>query len=158
MLGYNLNSEDIIGKILPLKILKLTTYDEHVEDYINFVLIHDCSQVRNRINRFSVGKIVTAKVRVIKKYGVIVSINNQDDFKLSGFLRVDNISNCAIDNLDSIFKINQDIKAIIIEVDFNMRSFSLSTKVLESKPGQMLNNPQEVYQDAEIMAKKYRKS
>ncbi|MBE9117558.1 hypothetical protein IQ249_16795 [Lusitaniella coriacea LEGE 07157] len=153
LLGFDLHSENIVGKILPLKLFYSTTNYERVEDFLSFTPIHDCPKVKDRIAKFKVGKIVIAKVKAIREYGVIVNMNCDDIENLSALLRSDNISQVPIDDLDSVFKIGEEIKAIIIYVGSEMARFSLSTKVLESELGQMLKNPQEVYKNAEEMAK-----
>lgn len=92
-------------------------------------------------------------MKAIREYGVIVNVHCDRVENLSALLRIDNISQVPIDNLNSIFKIGEEIKALIVDVELTMARFSLSTKVLESEPGQMSKNPQEVYKNAEKMAK-----
>ena len=130
-LGFDLDSEDIEKPILPLKILNLIVHHAHVEDYLNFTLIHDCPKVRDRINKYKVGSVVTATVKIIKNNSVIVDIKNDEKIKLPGFIKKDEISSSTINNLNHIFKVGQEIKTIIIETNLSLPHFSLSTKALE---------------------------
>ena len=123
-----LNNGPTCFTILPLKILNLDINENHC----NFTLVHDCLEVKNRIEQFSVGKIVDLQIRCIKEYGVIGNIVNNNNFKLTGFIRIDNVSESPPDNLNSIFTIGQIVKAVIIDVAASIRHFSLSTKLLES--------------------------
>ncbi|MEP0852674.1 hypothetical protein [Trichocoleus sp. FACHB-40] len=52
-------------------------------------------------------------------------------------------------------KVNDEVKAMILDVDTQRGLISLSTKALEPEPGHMLKNPQKVYEKAEEMAAKY---
>lgn len=45
---------------------------------------------------------------------------------------------------------------MIIDLDAERGRISLSTKQLEPEPGDMVKNPQAVYDNAEAMAEKYR--
>lgn len=47
------------------------------------------------------------------------------------------------------------MKALILDVNTERGLISLSTKALEPEPGDMLKNPQKVYEKAEEMAAKY---
>ena len=98
---------------------------------MNFTLIHDCPKVRDRINKYKVGSVVTATVKIIKNNSVIVDIKNDEKIKLPGFIKKDEISSSTINNLNHIFKVGQEIKAVIIETNLFIPHFSLSTKALE---------------------------
>lgn len=97
----------------------------------NGALLQYCPKVRNRINKYKVGSVVTATVKIIKNYGVIVNIKNDEKIKLPGLIKKDEISFFTINNLNHIFKVGQEIKAIIIETNLSLSHFSRSTKALE---------------------------
>jgi small subunit ribosomal protein S1 len=52
--------------------------------------------------------------------------------------------------------VNDEVKVMIIDLDAERGRISLSTKQLEPEPGDMVKNPQAVYDQAEEMAAKYR--
>jgi ribosomal protein S1 len=54
------------------------------------------------------------------------------------------------------FNVNDEIKVMIIDLDAERGRISLSTKQLEPEPGDMVKNPDLVYDKAEEMAAKYR--
>ena len=61
-----------------------------------------------------------------------------------------------IDTPHSVFNVNDEIKVMIIDLDAERGRISLSTKQLEPEPGDMVKNPDLVYDKAEEMAAKYR--
>jgi small subunit ribosomal protein S1 len=75
---------------------------------------------------------------------------------VSGLLHISEISHDHIDTPHSVFNVNDEIKVMIIDLDAERGRISLSTKQLEPEPGDMVKNPQLVYDKAEEMAAKYR--
>ncbi len=57
---------------------------------------------------------------------------------------------------NSVFNLNDEVKVMIIDLDAERGRISLSTKQLEAEPGNMVKDPQLVYDKAEEMAAKYR--
>jgi small subunit ribosomal protein S1 len=55
-----------------------------------------------------------------------------------------------------VLNVNDEIKVMIIDLDAERGRISLSTKQLEPEPGDMVNNPDLVFEKAEEMAAKYR--
>ncbi|MEM9977693.1 MAG: 30S ribosomal protein S1, partial [Cyanobacteria bacterium P01_D01_bin.2] len=51
---------------------------------------------------------------------------------------------------------NDEIKVMIIDLDAERGRISLSTKQLEPEPGDMVKNPDIVFEKAEEMAERYR--
>jgi len=71
-------------------------------------------------------------------------------------LHISEISHDHIDTPHSVFNVNDEVKVMIIDLDAERGRISLSTKQLEPDPGDMVKNPQVVYDKAEEMAAKYR--
>ncbi len=138
--------EDLIGEELPLKFLEVD------EERNRLVLSHRRALVERKMNRLEVGEVVTGTVRGIKPYGAFIDIGG-----VNGLLHISEISHENIDTLHSVFNLNDQLKVVIIDVDAERGRISLSTKVLESEPGDIWKNPQQVYDNAEEMAAKYRK-
>jgi small subunit ribosomal protein S1 len=137
--------EDLVGEDLPLKFLEVD------EDRNRLVLSHRRALVERKMNRLEVGEVVIGSVRGIKPYGAFIDIGG-----VSGLLHISEISHDHIDTPHSIFNVNDEVKVMIIDLDAERGRISLSTKQLEPEPGDMLRDPNVVYDKAEEMAAKYR--
>jgi len=137
--------EDLVGEELPLKFLEVD------EDRNRLVLSHRRALVERKMNRLEVGEVVVGSVRGIKPYGAFIDIGG-----VSGLLHISEISHDHIDTPHSVFNVNDELKVMIIDLDAERGRISLSTKQLEPEPGDMINNRDRVYDQAEEMAQKYR--
>lgn len=137
--------EDLIGEELPLKFLEVD------EERNRLVLSHRRALVERKMNRLVVGEVVVGTVRGIKPYGAFIDIGG-----VSGLLHISEISHDHIDTPHSVFGVNDNLKVMIIDLDAERGRISLSTKQLEPEPGDMVKNPQLVYEKAEEMAERYR--
>ena len=137
--------EDLMGEELPLKFLEVD------EDRNRLVLSHRRALVEKKMNRLEVSEVVIGTVRGLKPYGAFIDIGG-----VSGLLHISEISHDHIDTPHSVFNVNDEIKVMIIDLDADRGRISLSTKQLEPEPGDMVKNPQLVYDKAEEMAEKYR--
>ncbi len=137
--------EDLVGEELPLKFLEVD------EDRNRLVLSHRRALVERKMNRLEVGEVVIGTVRGIKPYGAFIDIGG-----VSGLLHISEISHDHIETPHSVFNVNDELKVMIIDLDAERGRISLSTKQLEPEPGDMVKNPQLVYDKAEEMAERYR--
>lgn len=137
--------EDLVGEELPLKFLEVD------EERNRLVLSHRRALVERKMNKLEVGEVVIGTVRGIKPYGAFIDIGG-----VSGLLHISEISHDHIDTPHSVFNVNDEVKVMIIDLDAERGRISLSTKQLEPEPGDMVKNPQVVYERAEEMAAKYR--
>ena len=137
--------EELVGEELPLKFLEVD------EERNRLVLSHRRALVERKMNRLEVGEVVIGTVRGIKPYGAFIDIGG-----VSGLLHISEISHDHIDTPHSVFNVNDDLKVMIIDLDAERGRISLSTKQLEPEPGDMVKNPQVVYEKAEEMAARYR--
>jgi small subunit ribosomal protein S1 len=137
--------EDLIGEQLPLKFLEVD------EERNRLVLSHRRALVERKMNRLEVCEVVIGTVRGIKPYGAFIDIGG-----VSGLLHISEISHDHIDTPHSVFNVNDEVKVMIIDLDAERGRISLSTKQLEPEPGDMVKNPQVVYEKAEEMAERYR--
>ncbi|HEY9762722.1 MAG TPA: 30S ribosomal protein S1 [Trichocoleus sp.] len=137
--------EDLVGEDLPLKFLEVD------EERNRLVLSHRRALVERKMNGLQVGEVVLGTVRGLKPYGAFIDIGG-----VSGLLHISEISHDHIDTPHSVFNVNDDIKVMIIDLDAERGRISLSTKQLEPEPGDMVKNPDLVYEKAEEMAAKYR--
>ena len=92
---------------------------------------------------------VEGKVTGIKPFGMFVDLQG-----VSGLLHIKQISQKFIESLSPLFQPGQILKAVIIDLDEAKGRISLSTKVLEKYPGEMVENMAEVMANAEERASK----
>jgi len=137
--------EELVGEELPLKFLEVD------EERNRLVLSHRRALVERKMNKLEVGEVVIGTVRGIKPYGAFIDIGG-----VSGLLHISEISHDHIETPHSVFKVNDEVKVMIIDLDAERGRISLSTKQLEPEPGDMVKDPQIVYDNAEEMAVKYR--
>lgn len=139
--------EDLVGEDLPLKFLEVD------EERNRLVLSHRRALVERKMNGLQVGEVVLGAVRGLKPYGAFIDIGG-----VSGLLHISEISHDHIDTPHSVLNVNDEIKVMIIDLDAERGRISLSTKQLEPEPGDMVKNPDLVYDKAEEMAAKYREA
>ncbi len=108
-------------------------------------LVFSQRQASRSVNfsQLELGQLVTGKVVGIKPFGVFVEFNGN-----TGLIYIKQISHNRVEACEKIFTIEQEIKAMIIELDEGNGKISLSTRVLENHPGEMLENMAEVMESA----------
>ncbi len=114
------------------------------------------NRLANRSAAFSqleIGQLVEGKVSGMKPFGVFVDLNGT-----SGLLHINQISQKYIESLNSVFQVGQIIKAMIVNLDEGQGRISLSTKVLENYPGEMLENQETVMTEASDREPRARKA
>ncbi|MBD1832594.1 S1 RNA-binding domain-containing protein [Cyanobacteria bacterium FACHB-472] len=138
-------NEQLIGAELFIKILQ-------VDEHLNRLLVSYSGGLAldEQIKHLKVGQVVVGTVAIVKPFGAWIDIGD-----ICGLLRIPEISHAHLDTPHSVFKVNDEVKAMILDVDTERNLISLSTKALEPEPGDMLKNPQKVYEKAEEMAAKY---
>lgn len=137
--------EELVADFLPLKFLEVD------EDRNRLVLSHRRALVERKMNRLEVGEVVIGTVRGIKPYGAFIDIGG-----VSGLLHISEISHEHIETPHSVLNVSDQMKVMIIDLDAERGRISLSTKALEPEPGDMLTDPQKVFDRAEEMAARYK--
>ncbi|MEO0854169.1 MAG: S1 RNA-binding domain-containing protein, partial [Cyanobacteria bacterium J06648_11] len=74
----------------------------------------------------------------------------------TGLLHIKEISESYIRSINDVFQVGQTIRAVIVNVDDARGRISLSTRVLEKSPGEFVNSPEVVFEEAEKRANFYR--
>jgi small subunit ribosomal protein S1 len=100
-------------------------------------------------SQLELGKLVIGKVVGIKPFGVFVEFDGN-----TGLIYIKQISQNRIEACEKIFTLEQEVKAMIIELDEGNGKISLSTRVLENHPGEMLENMTEVMDSAEARSER----
>jgi len=96
------------------------------------------------------GDVIDGIVKALKPYGAFVEVGG-----MSGLLHISQISMDRINDLEAVLKPGQRIKCMIIDHDKVNGRIALSTKTLEQEPGDMIKDPQRVYDNAEETARVY---
>ena len=92
-------------------------------------------QLQERLAELAPGQVVSGTVTAIKDYGAVVRLS---DDGLDGLLHISQISQGFVKDVSAILTIGQEVRCVIIKVDAQDGSVSLSTKRLEQRPGDML--------------------
>ncbi|MDY6781551.1 MAG: S1 RNA-binding domain-containing protein [Cyanobacteriota bacterium] len=96
------------------------------------------------IQQLTPGEVVEGRVTSIKPYGVFVDLGN-----ISGLLHIKEVSGAKVPSLEQLFRTGQTIKVAIAEIDEYKNRISLSVKVFENYPGEILDKMDEVLSEAE---------
>jgi small subunit ribosomal protein S1 len=95
------------------------------------------------------GQLITGTIVGIKPFGAFVEFDGN-----TGLIYIKQISQNRVEACEKLFTIGQEVKAMIIELDEPNGKISLSTRVLENHPGEMLENMAEVMETAEARSEK----
>ncbi len=129
------------------------TFLEVDRDHNKLVLSNRLATRSASFSQLEPGQLVEGKVTGIKPFGIFVDLDG-----VSGLLHIKQVSQKYIESLPSVFQIGQIIKAVITDLDEGKGRISLSTRVLENYPGEMLENMNEVMASAEDRANRAREN
>ncbi len=104
-----------------------------------------------RMDKLEAGQLVTGKVARIQPYGIFVDFDG-----VSGLLHITQVSGSRVDDLNHLFKYNQDIKVMILSIDEYKNRIALSTKILENYPGEMIEKFDDVMTTADARVEQAR--
>mmetsp|Transcript_16675 Transcript_16675/g.40641 ORF Transcript_16675/g.40641 Transcript_16675/m.40641 type:complete len:156 (+) Transcript_16675:836-1303(+) len=96
------------------------------------------------------GDVVDGLVKALKPYGAFIEVGG-----MSGLLHISQISFKRIEDLEKVLQPGMQVKCMIIDHDKVNGRIALSTKTLEKEPGDMLTDPQTVFDNAEETAQEY---
>merc|ERR1719261_1675102 len=137
-------TEDTIGTKLPLKFLEVN------QEANKLVVSNRKAVVEQQMADLSRGDLVSGIVKALKPYGAFVEVGG-----MSGLLHISQISYDRIEDLEKVLEPGMPIKCMIIDHDKVNGRIALSTKTLEPEPGDMLKDPDMVFEKAEDTAQKY---
>lgn len=137
--------EDLIGVTLPVKFLEV---DEELE---RLVFSNKRASSNTEVQGFKVGDVVQGVVQSVKPYGAFVDLGG-----VTGLLHVSQISHERVQSVEKILSEGDKLKVMILSQDRDRGRVTLSTKKLEPTPGDMLRDPQMVFDKAEEMAATFR--
>ena len=141
------NMESLIGQSLSVNFLEVDREREKL------VLSQRMATQSNAFTQLQIGQLVEGKVSSIKPFGVFVDLEG-----VSGLLHIKQVSQKYIDNLGKVFAPGQPLKALVIDLDQGRGRISLSTRVLENYPGEMVDKMADVMDTAEERSERARKT
>ncbi len=141
------NIESLIGQSLSVNFLEVD------RDREKLVLSQRMATQSNAFKDLQIGQLVEGKVSSIKPFGVFVDLEG-----VSGLLHIKQVSQKYIDNLGKVFAPGQPLKALVVDLDEGRGRISLSTRVLENYPGEMVDKMADVMDTAEERSERARKT
>jgi small subunit ribosomal protein S1 len=130
IMGVGGASEALVGKTLSLKFLDVSQEDNKlVVSNRRAVLEHSMESIENNT-------VYDGTVTGVKPYGAFVDI-----LGISGLLHISQISYDRVENIEATLTAGMEIKCMVIDHDKVAGRITLSTKVLEAEPGDMLRDP-----------------
>ena len=89
-------------------------------------------------------ELIDGTVTSVRDYGAVVHLADG----LDGLLHISQISQLYVPDLSKVLKVGERMRCVVIKVDPRDGSLNLSTKMLESKPGEMIKDRTAVLQRA----------
>jgi small subunit ribosomal protein S1 len=137
--------ESLIGQVINANLLEVDS------DHNKLILSQRQMAQSAAIDELEEGSLVEGTISRIEAYGVFVSLDN-----ITGLLHIKQISSQRIESIFNLFRVGETIKAVIVELDTIKKRISLSTKILEDYPGEILEKKAELFTDAENRLEKAR--
>ena len=97
------------------------------------------------------GDLLEGEVRGVKPYGAFVDVSG-----ISALLHISQISYDRVQDIEKVLTIGMKLKCMVVDHDKAAGRIALSTRTLEPEPGDMLRDPQKVFDNAEETAAKWR--
>lgn len=130
--------EDFIGQTLTLGFLE-------VSPNTNKLVLSQRAAARSQMmGQLAPGQLIEGTVVSLKPFGAFVEFEG-----VTGLLHIKQISKTYIESLSTVLQPGKPIKAVIVDLDSQRNRISLSTKVLEKYPGEMLKEMDIVMAEAE---------
>lgn len=132
------NFEKLIDQSLPANVLQIDRTQ-------NKIVLTQRDLARSAaMSHLQQGEVVQGKIVKIQPYGVFVDFGG-----IAGLLHIKQISEGQVSALSNVFKIGEEVKVVVLEIDEIKNRISLSTKVLETYPGEFLEKKDLVMETAE---------
>ncbi|GAB68935.1 RNA binding protein [Plasmodium cynomolgi strain B] len=106
-------------------------------------LIYEQNEQLKKLNIYD---IVHVEIIHISKYGLMVKCDD-----IVGLIHISEISKKKIDDLNEVFKIGDQLKGVLINIDYDNKRFSLSTKILETEGRNFIDNRAQIYDNMEYI-------
>ncbi|MGL5080397.1 MAG: S1 RNA-binding domain-containing protein [Microcoleaceae cyanobacterium] len=140
----NLNA--LIDQVLTVNILELD------RDRNKIVLSQRLASQSLSFGQLQVGQLAEGQVSSVKPFGVFVDLQG-----VTGLIHIKEVSQKYVESLADLFPLGQAIKAMVISLEEGRHRVSLSTRVLENYPGEIVEKLPEVMDSAEARAERAKK-
>lgn len=137
------NLEGLIGKAFSASFIEVSSTTKKL------VMSQRLATQAASLSQVAIGQLVDGKVSGIKPFGIFVDFDGA-----TGLLHINQISKNYVASLNELFQVGQPIRALVTDVDEIKRRISLSTKVLENYPGEIVENMAAVMSEAEDRVQK----
>jgi small subunit ribosomal protein S1 len=131
------NLESLVGQLLTATFLEVNPEQRKL------VLSQRDAMKAAAMTKLTEGSLVTGTIVNLKPYGAFIDLGG-----VTGLLHIKEVSGTHIESLNNVFKPGQQIKVLISQVDEYKNRLSLSTKVFEEYPGELLEKFDEVMSTA----------
>jgi small subunit ribosomal protein S1 len=129
---------DLVGQRLTVSFLEVNQAN-------NKLVMSERVAARNEVmGRLELGQLIDGVVVSLKPFGAFIEFDG-----ITGLLHIKQISKNYVESLSNLFQLGQSVKAVVVTLDEERNRISLSTKVLEKYPGELLKEPETVFADAE---------
>jgi small subunit ribosomal protein S1 len=137
-------AEGLLEKEIPLKFVE-------VDEEQSRLVLSNRKAMADSQAQLGIGSVVTGTVQSLKPYGAFIDIGG-----VNGLLHVSQISHDRVSDIATVLQPGDTLKVMILSHDRERGRVSLSTKKLEPTPGDMIRNPELVFEKAEEMAQTFR--
>ena len=130
--------EELVGQLLTVSFLDVNQAN-------NKLVMSERIASRNEVmGRLELGQLIEGTVASLKPFGAFIEFDG-----ITGLLHIKQISKNYVESLSGLFQAGQPVKAVVVALDRERNRISLSTKVLEKYPGEILKESEAVFADAE---------
>ncbi|NJK39002.1 MAG: 30S ribosomal protein S1 [Oscillatoriales cyanobacterium RM2_1_1] len=140
------NLNGLIDQVLTVNVLELD------RDRNKIVLSQRLASQSLSFSQLQVGQLAEGKVVSLKPFGVFVDLAGA-----TGLLHIKEVSQKPVNSLEELFPMGQIVKAMVIALEEDRHRISLSTKLLENYPGELIDKLSEVMDSADARAERARK-
>jgi small subunit ribosomal protein S1 len=130
------NPEGLVGQIITAEVLEAN------RDNNKLVLSQRNQLKAAAMSQIAKGSIVAGRVVKIQPYGVFVDLNG-----VTGLLHITQMSGARISDLNTLFSYGQSIQVMVLDIDEYKNRISLTTKILEAYPGELVEKFAEMMAD-----------
>lgn len=140
------NLDSLMDQMLTVNILELD------RDRNKLVFSQRLATESVSFGQLEIGQLIEGKVSSVKPFGVFIDLEG-----VTGLVHIKEVSQKYIESLPDLFPIGMLVKAMIIDLEEGRRRVSLSTRLLENYPGEIVDKFPEVMDSAEARAERAKK-
>ncbi|MFN5515781.1 MAG: S1 RNA-binding domain-containing protein [Cyanobacteriota bacterium] len=131
------NMDGLVGQIVEGHVLEVN------QENNKLVLTQRQLLKASALSQIAKGVIREGRVVKLQPYGIFVDLDG-----VTGLLHITQISGARIGDLSSIFEYGQKIQVYVLDIDDFKGRISLSTRILEAYPGELIEKFAEMMEDA----------